>query len=374
VVEGVPPFLSDAVSVAVRRVAQEVGGLPGREAVMKRVLPKLFPGYDVREVSFLSEVVRVVFEPIPPLVESVNVSFSPERFPEELEPLYRAPCEELRRVVSSFFEGLPVDSLDWVQEVANLKLGKKVSELLPGYEGRLSLFLMPPRGLVVRVSLKGMDPMILFVDLSLRSRTVPNIILRGLRKEFLPNVKLMEGLPVAFVKHHERFFKDLVVKRASLSKALSFYRVDLSPELHLDRISTMVVNIDSRVWSIIAEGRVPVGLKDAEAEGLLHLGKVFKEGEIFLEFKALFESLKIESFAGIELKVGPKMWVGYRRGLSEGDNFFFLRYSNFQCGYWDEDGGIELSYSYWFGPWVRVEFTYSTHEEERFFLRVVGKL
>lgn len=372
-VEGIPSFLHDAVSAVIRRIAQEVRGVSGREEIIKGVLPKLFPGYKVKEVVFEDSYIKVLFESVPPIVERISISFSPDKFPEELEPLYRASYEELKVEINSLFYGLPVDSLDWVQEVASLRLKRVVSTLLPGYDASLSLIFLPA-GLLVKLSLKGEDPIILTVDLTLRSRTVPNIVLRGLRKEFLPNVKLMEGLPIAFVRHHEKFFKDLVVKRASLSKALSFYRVDLSPELHLDRISSMVVSLESRVWSILAEGRIPVGLEDSEPEGILHFGKVFKEGELYLELKALLESIKIESFLGIEFKVGPKMWVGYRRGLSEGDNFFYLRYSNFQAGYWDEDGGIELSYSYWFGSWVRVEFTYSTHEDERFFLRVVGRL
>ncbi|MBC7331297.1 MAG: hypothetical protein H5T91_02535 [Synergistetes bacterium] len=368
-----PSFLQGAVSVVVRRIAKEIGAIPSREAVMKSVLPKLFPGYSVKELFFEEGHLRVVFEPIPPLVEKVVVSFSPERVPEELRPLYDAPYGELSKIISSLFEGLPSSSLDWVQEIASVEANKGISKLLPGYEGRLSLFLLPG-GLMVRVSLRGKEPIILVVDFALRSRTVPNIVLRGLREEFLPAVKLMEGLPVEFVRHHERFFKDLVVKKASSSQALSFYRVDLSPELHLDRISTMTVTLESRVWSIIAEGIVPVGLKDAEPEGLLHFGKVFKEGELFLEFKALLESLDVKSFAGLELKVGPKMWIGYKRGLSDGEDFFFLRYSNLQVGYWEEDEGLELSYSYWFGSWIRLEFTYSTHEEKRLFIRVVGRL
>lgn len=365
--------MHDAVSAVIRRIAQEIRGISGREEIIKGVLPKLFPGYKVKDVIFEDTYLKVSFEPIPPLVEQISVSFSPEKFPQELEPLYRTPYEKLKGEIISIFYGLPVESLDWVQEVASLRLKRVVSLLLPGYDASLSLIFLPG-GLLVKLSLKGEDPIILTVDLTLRSRTVPNVVLRGLREEFLPNVKLMEGLPIAFVKHHEKFFKDLVVKKASLSKALSFYRVDLSPELHLDRISNMVVSLESRVWSIIAEGRIPVGLKGSEPEGILHFGKVFKEGEIYLELKALLESIKIESFLGIEFKVGPKMWVGYRRSLSGGDNFFYLRYSNFQVGYWDEDGGIELSYFYWFGSWVRVEFTYSTHEDERFFFRVVGRL
>ncbi|MCS7234286.1 MAG: hypothetical protein NZ900_09350 [Synergistetes bacterium] len=368
-----PSFLHEAVSAVIRRIAQEVKGVPGREAVIKGVLPKLFPGYKVRELIFEEGYIKVSFEPIFPLVDKVFLSFSPERFPPEIEPLYKVPYEKLGNKVVSLFQGLPVESLDWVQEVASLEVKKEISALLPGYSAYLSLIFLP-EALLVKVSLRGEDPVVLSVDLVLRSRTVPNIVLRGLRKEFLPNVKLMEGLPIAFVKHHEKFFKDLVVKRASLSKALTFYRVDLSPELYLGRISTMVVSLESRVWSIIAEGRIPVGLKDAEPEGVLHFGKVFKEGEVYVEVKALLESIKLESFLGIELRVGPKLWIGYKRSFSEGENFFFLRYSNFQAGYWDEDGGIELSYSYWFGSWVRVEFTYSTHEDERFFLRVVGRL
>jgi len=367
-----PAFLQDAVAAVLRRIAEEIKDNPAREPIVKSVSSKLFPGYGVKEVSFRDEL-KVVFFPIYPLVDRVSVSFSPERFPEELEPLFKVSLDRISGKVSSLFKGLPVDSLDWVQEVAALKVREIVSEELPGFGSSISLYFFHET-LMVKVSLRGEDPLILTVDLTLRSGTVPNIVLRGLRNEFLPSVKLMEGLPVAFVKRHERFFKDMVVKRASMSKALSFYRVDLLPELNLGRISSMILSLESRVWSISAEGKVPVGLKGAEPEGTLHFGKVFKEGEIFFELRAMLESVDFENFLGIQLKVGPKLWIGYKRELSEGDNVFFLRYSNLQISYWDEDGGVELSYSYWFGSWVRVEFTYSTHEDRLFFLRVVGRL
>lgn len=372
-VEGMPSFLHEAVSAVLRRIAEEVKENPARESIIRGISPKLFPGYGVKEVRFKDEHLRVVFLPIPPIVERVSLSFSPERFPEELEPLFKGGLQRVSSFVTSLFEGLPVDSLDWVQEIAVLRLREVVSRELPGFTSSLSLYLLPD-ALMVKISLRGEDPLILSVDFSLRSRTVPNVVLRGLRKEFLPSVKLMEGLPVAFVKRNEGFFKDLILKRASSSKALSFYRVDLSPELYLGRISTMVLSLESRVWSISAEGSVPVALEGSEAEGVLHFGKVFKEGELFVECRTMLESFDIETFLGIQFKVGPKLWIGYKRNLSEGNNTFFLRYSDFLLSYWDEDGGVELSYSYWFGSWIRVEFIYSTHEDERFFLRVVGKL
>ena len=372
-VEGVPAFLQGAVCRVLRRVAEEIKGNPVREAIIRRITPKLFPGYKVSAVSFKKNFLRVRFIPASKLVRRVSVSFSPSKIPLLLKPLFEERLKRIETFGASLFKGLPIEALDWAQEVASLKIRSLVSRELPGYDSLISLFLLP-RGLMLKISLRGKEPLILNVDLVLRSRTVPNIILRGLRKEFLPSVKLMEGLPVAFVRKNESYFKNLIIREASMSKTLSFYRLDVSPKLRLGRLSSMVIRLESRTWSISAEGTVYVGLKDSEPEGKIHFGKLFKEGELFLEFKALLESVELEPFLGLKLKVGPELWLGFERSLSDGDNFFFVRYGSLKAGYWDADGGVELSYAYWFGSWIRVELTYSTHEERAFFLRVVGRL
>ncbi len=372
-VEGVPAFLQGAVCRVLRRVAEEVEGNPLREAIIRKITPKLFPGYGVGEVSFKNGFLKVKLVPACRLVERVSVSFSPAKYPSLLKPLFDSHLRKIRKFSADLFKGLPVEALDWAQEVASLEIRDLVSRELPGYDAHISLFLLP-KGLMLKISLRGKEPLILNMDLVLRSRTVPNLILRGLRKEFLPSVKLMEGLPVAFVRKNESYFKNLIIKEASMSKALSFYRLDVSPKLRLGRLSSMIINLESRTWSISAEGTVYVGLRDSEPEGKVHFGKIFKEGELFWELKALLESVELEHFLGLKFRVGPELWLGVKRSLSDGDDFFFVHYANLRFGYWDADGGVELSYAYWFGSWVRVEFTYSTHEEKSLFLRVVGRL
>ena len=240
---------------------------------------------------------------------SVNVDYS--GVSAEAVPLVQADMGHLTEDIKGALIGLPVDSVDWASGVARDLIRELLRQKLP--EFHFSLDVEAGRQTQVRLSLFPVGQLVKDSTISLRSGTIPNLLLVSARPNVETQARSMRGLPVDYVIRHMAYFKTKIAQAALTDPVIRQFGLKVAAVITPGADTETVVTVEADTWRMSAEAYLDVGRSTDNISGKAHVGRTLgKYDEVFLEMKVVPGPMTWEFMPGWGHQFGSDTMAGFR--------------------------------------------------------------
>lgn len=327
-VVGLPEWLAGGVSRSVSVIWSEIPNdiFTDREATLKVVCEKLFPGYSVRivsgEVEFFSDGAKIVPE--------VNITV-PSLNGMTLE-WFSADADGLSDDVAMIAGQVPQEALTWSEEYFKEETSRLISGRLPGWDFSQSVYLSDNKT-VITLTFRPSQDIVLAVKPELYSRTIPVMFRSDLEAKLLPEFSVLTGVPVKWAEKHA----DDIERRASIlledRNSVENMKADVSVKFRAAKISQLDAVVDSRTFrfSVWVSAYAGIDGKYPEAGAFFgfrpvwHInGRYNFAPEMYAELLFELNDFGLSYRFGGRFELVSNLWAGIEYGMPESE--FFVRF------------------------------------------------
>ena len=384
--EGLKEWQKELALQTLTAVAESIpqsGSSSYRAEILQTVARRLFSGYLVTVKSLGRGSAAVRFDAAgEELFWRVEVA-TPSLRDMPLE-WFRSDVSGLADEISILLQGVPIESLSWSDRALQEKINALAEERLPGWTPEM-LVTRGESDAVLSVSFVPQMPMILAVNPSFTSTSLPTLFYGEFRDDLQGHYAPLVGLPVKWASKHssdlakwtEGYLNEQVlVKRTNSSAEATF---------PASQISNMNVRLESRNYTIAAWATVYAGTSDKSAELGLHLGRkveiipdldmeAYAEGILGLRdwdmdgrFGLRWRPMVRNLWLGGEWDTEDEMWWGklsLDAQLHKPYAWVRLR----------EDGVFNGALGWRATEYISFEVEYDERDEDRWSLKMIGNL
>ena len=384
--EGLKAWQEELAVQTLTAVAESIpqSGSPAyRAEILQTVARRLFAGYRISAVSRGSGSAVVKFDAAgDELFWRVDVAVPSLRdMPLEW---FQEDMVGLADEISVLLQGVPLESLSWSDRALQEKINALAEERLPGWTPEM-LVTRGDAEAVLSVSFVPQMPMILAVNPSFTSTSLPTLLYGEFRDDLQGHLAPLVGLPVKWASKHsadlarwtEGYINDQMLVRRSNSSAEASFQAS--------QISNMNVRIESRNYTIAAWATIYAGTSDKSAELGLHLGRkveiirdldmeAYAEGILGLRdwdidgrFGLRWRPMVRNLWLGGEWDTEDEMWWGKLSLDAELHKpYAWIRLR--------EDGVFNGALGWRATEYISFEVEYDERDEDRWSLKMIGNL
>ena len=236
-------------------------------AVIQEVFDKVLVGYTVTGVTVEpgeTARVRVTLAPWNDRVEHVSVTVAVDGMAPEVESLVRQDLAGVEQVFDRALLGLPIAAADWTNGVLKREVNAYLDAHLP--EFRADFDVTADTDAQVTLTVYPRLPVVRTVDLSMRSDTMPNMMLLTHRELMKDKANLLVGVPVAFTERHRAAFEQLLAGAIDARPDFRALRMKTRTTITTGERAAVMARSDSDRYRVRATGWVDVG----RSEGATH--------------------------------------------------------------------------------------------------------
>ena len=237
------------------------------EEIIRSVFDKVLIGYSVTGVSCVpsaetdgSVQVNVDLTPWDAAIESLEITTEAEGLTPIIGELVRRDLADIETVFRESLVGLPVAASDWTNGVVKKRLNEYMNERLP--EFRADFDIEPDTVSKVRITVYPRVPIVRSVDLCMRSDTLPNFSLLAFRDRYEQQVNFLTGVPVAFVRRHEKELSDILAAYIDEEPVLKSLRAKTKVTITGGERLTVMSRTDSERYHVRIDGWADVGHRE----------------------------------------------------------------------------------------------------------------
>jgi hypothetical protein len=268
-----------------RRIADVADKKESYEKLVKEVFDRVLVGYSVQQVVITpgeATHIAVLLSPWGDVVKNVRLETDFGGVSPGAAALIQQDMGNIADKINNVLLGMPVDAVDWAGGVSKSVIREILADQLP--EFRSNLDILPGQTTVVKLSLMPAGPVIRDVKVSLRSHTIPNVLLLEAQAPLEESARILRGLPVAFVERHSDYFNSVLTVPVADRPIVRRYGLKLSSQLNTGSETEVVVNVETTKYNVTLEGYLDVGKTTDNTSARLHIGEyVGKRDELFLE-------------------------------------------------------------------------------------------
>lgn len=298
------------------------------ENLIREIFDRVLVGYSVERVAITPGTITqilVVLTPWGEVIRDVSLEIDSVGLSPELQNLVNQDIGQLKERVDDVLIGLPVDSLTWAGGVSKMVIRELLANQLP--EFRSNLEITAGSETHIKLSLIPVGPVIDNVELSLRSRTIPNILLAEAGSTIREAASMMRGLPVAFVERHKDYFTEAVQSAAAKHQLVNKYGISLTPVVVPGVDTKVTLYAETNKYRLTLEGNLDVGREQDTTSAKLHFGKFTgKRDEIFLEIKLVPDNLTWDFEPGWGHKFTETTFAGLKYNVSDNQSILWLNH------------------------------------------------
>jgi hypothetical protein len=310
-----------------RKVTDVESGKASFEKIIKEVFDRVLVGYWVQQVTITpgpTTNIAVKISPLGDVVRRVVLETDLGGIAPQLNGLFRSDMGDIESKAAQVLVGMPVDAVDWAGSVTKTVIREMLAAQLPEY--RANIEIIPGPVTVVKLLLAPTGPLVREVQVTLRSRTVPNFLLLEARPKVEEAAAPMRGLPVAFVERHSDYFKDMLLKVASAQAATKRFGLTLTPSLKAGTNTELEISAETTKYNVTLEGYMDMGRKGDDTSARLHVGQyISQKDELFLEVTFIPASVEWEFVPGWGHRLGAQTVAGARYNLSSEQTIIWLK-------------------------------------------------
>ncbi len=313
--------------LAGRKVADVESGKASFEKVIKEIFDRVLVGYWVQEVNITpgpTTSIAVKILPLGDVVRSVTMETDLGGISPQLAGLFRSDMGDLEEKAAQVLVGMPVDAVDWAGSVTKTVIRENLAAQLPEY--RANIEIIPGPVTVVKVLLAPTGPLVKDVQVTLRSRSIPNFLLLEARPAVEEAAAPIRGLPAAFVERHGDYFKAMLMKVAATQAATKRYGLTLASSLRPGTTTELEISADTTKYNVAIEGYMDMGRKGDDTSAKLHVGQyIGKMDELFLEVTFVPASVTWEFVPGWGHRLGAQTVAGAKYNLNSEQSIVWLK-------------------------------------------------
>ena len=290
----------------------------------------------------------------------------------------------MRAVVENLLIGLPVDSLDWANGAVRSVLENELAGMLPEFYSHITI--TPGSKAVVKVIFVPQLPVVRNVNVDVESENLPKIIFLNTRKNLEARYAGLEGLPVAFVKRHERDINADLQESVNQQWIVKQYKLHVLPSVTMGENMDIHLKSQTDFYDIQAGAYIDMNRKETrDHEGknddhtvlTAHIGrKLANHHEFYGEVEFKPSSVKWNFIPGYFYKWGKGTSLGYQFETEDNSNHLWLRQrlGNRWLLRFDRDlsnKDDEFGLAYQIHEYITLEYIVSDHDN---WLRIIGHL
>lgn len=289
------------------------------ENLIQEVFDRILVGYSVKSVAITPKTaanIVVVVSPWSDVIREVKVDVAVNEVSPEVKSLILTDIAEIESVVHNVLIGLPVDAVEWARSVVKIALTEYLSVRLPEYDFSFDItadhvtslhLILYPKGTIVHD-----------VNLSLRSETIPNLLLLNFRPYIQRQSDQLIGLPVSFVKRHQDYFVNALTKVLNADKNLQKFGVVTNIKMQTANNTDIIIRAETDRYRIAFEGYLDVGREEDNTSLKLHAGKMIsRQNEIFAEVDFLPHKVKWILLPGLAHDITPQTQLGFKYDMDQ---------------------------------------------------------
>lgn len=348
------------------------------ERLVRDVFDRVLIGYTVEKVEIDSAQltqIKLTVVPWGDTVRNVKIRVDYSGIAPEAIALVKQDLGKLEMEIQAALVGLPVDAVDWATGVARELIREILQRQLP--EFHFSLDVEAGRDTAVRLSLFPTGTIVREARVSLRSQTIPNLLLVHARPAIEEQARSMRGLPVAYLERHLAYFTERVRTTALADPVIRQFVLNVSPKVTPGQDTEVLVTVDTDRFRITAEVFLDTGKDRDNISAKAHLGqRIGKQDELFIELKVLPGMMTWEFMPGWGHQFGNDTWAGLRYRTNDREWVGWLEQGlggrwSLRAERWSSLGRNEIGLRYKLHDFLSAEYVLTN---DRSWLRMVGHL
>ena len=348
------------------------------ERLVRDVFDRVLVGYTVEKVEIDPAAVaqiRISIAPWGDTVRNVSVQVDYSGLAPEAVKLVKLDMGKLEPEIQAALLGLPVDAVDWASGVARELIRELLRRQLP--EFHFSLDVEAGRDTAVRLSLFPTGQVVREAKVSLRSFTIPNLMLVHARPALELQANSMRGLPVDYVERKLAYFTEKIRMTTITDPLIRQFGLKVLPLVRPGMETEVAITVEAERFRITADVMLDIGRDRDNISGKVHLGqRLGKQDEVFLELKVLPGAMTWEFMPGWGHRFGNDTWVGVRYRTNDQQWGGWLEQNmggrwSLRAEHWPALNRNEVGIRYKLHDFLSAEFVLSN---ELHWLRLVGHL
>ncbi|WP_018702898.1 hypothetical protein [Anaeromusa acidaminophila] len=333
-----PARLALRIQASVQAVASQV--LMGRpiamiepkraayERMICEVFDRILIGYSVEAASIsLGEETKISLRLTPwgDVVEKTDLTWDDSGFPSRGRETLRFQVETLKKVVDEVLLGMPVDAADWGAGLVRTVVREWFEDQLPEFRPEVEVSVA--KTTQVKLTMTPRAPLVHALKVTLRSRSLPNVLLYTVQKDLEQEGQGWLQLPVSFVARQEKALAEQLLLKAATHAWVKQLGLQMRlVEVRTGPVTEVVLDAESRYYRMFAEGYLDMGKKDEATRVRLHAGwKATPQGELFLEGDFFPNDVKNRWYSGLGWQVSSQTEAGVKYKFQDGEKIFWMR-------------------------------------------------
>lgn len=299
------------------------------EATIRQVFDRVLYGYELSGVSIRpgqTTVIDFSMTPWGETVQSIEVHIDTGAFSSEDQTLMKQDLAGVEQRIAQVLVGLPVDAFAWADSVSRNMIREIIADGLP--EFRADIVFTPSKHTIVNVRLEPSGPIIKKTSVTMRSESVPKLLLLPASASAERAAEQLEGLPIAFVQRHKQVFADRLQQSVDANKTLDILKLSVQGDYILGENTIGEVQAETLQYRIKLEGVIDIGRKGDNNTFLRsHIGFMVKsKTELFLDTQFYPNVISWHFQPGIGQQLTRKTYLGFKRDLADGENSLLAKY------------------------------------------------
>lgn len=341
------------------------------------VVDRILYGYMVKTIAMdVGENLNIhlTLEPYGNVVQSLESTVNYGNISPYGRSLIDADLGNVKPRLEQMLLGVSLDSLDWVTPLVQKSVRSDLEGSLPeftpqidvvgGDTAKATVYLVPNGSSVSRTAV------------TIQSNTLPSVFFYTVRKYYETKMRELEGLPVSFVRRHQRMIEKEIQTELNKSRGVMQFGVIMIPTLEVGTETTLKIHVDSSKYILRGEGYLDMG-RGADSVGLrLYTGIYDGPQEWYLETEFLPNRLEWSFRPSYRYQLTKDTKIGYQYGLPTHHHYGSMQQNigNRWNARYERDMTAktnEFAISYDVHEYLRLEYVWSDHDR---WLRLIGRI
>ena len=333
-----PRKLALRIQASVNAVAEQVllgrplAVIEPKQAVYERMVREVFDriliGYSVETAAIsVGEETQISLRLSPwgDVVEQTTLVWEKKSFPPQGRAELDAKLETLKNILDEVLLGMPVDAADWGTGLARTVVREWFTDQLPEFRPEVEVSV--GKKTQIKLTMTPQAPLVQALKVTLRSRSLPNVLLYNVQKDLEQEGQGWLQLPVSFVARYEKTLADQLLAKAATHSWVKQMGLQMRlVEVRAGPVTEVVLDAESRYYRMFAEGYLDMGKKNEATRVRLHAGwKAMPQGELFVEGDFFPNDVKNRWYSGLGWQVSSQTEAGVKYQFRDGEKIIWMR-------------------------------------------------
>ena len=279
--------------------------------LLEAVCDKLFQGY---KVEIAEEGRKFVFNFEPKVATEWRVKINKPQLNDLVAQWFDEDTKSLAEEIEKLLSSAPLESLSWSESELHEEIYALVEEHLPSWQPTF-LITEGDEGLLLEISFAPKMPLVLALEPSVTSTSLPAILSSGIKRELLLKTSALTGLPVAWVKKHSCDIEQFAVTTADEQILVSSLGGTSKAKFSASELAKLNLRVESKRLALAVWAAAYAGTDNKSAELGVHAGGKLPfffgtELELYTEGIVNMRNWTLDGRFGSRWQVAKDIWFG----------------------------------------------------------------